>query len=118
MSGEAGPVTDGVTGLTGADFLLALGREAFEGFVAGHHARAHGGRLRVEHAQAAQDALLLCGAKPVEAGLAAQRELLLLEGHVLVTLVPLGQVLAAGALRASIANVPVARGRAVSSCGM
>lgn len=89
-----GHVLEGLGG--GANLLPSLWREPFEGLIAGQDAGANGGRLRVQKAEAVEDAAALRGAKPVEAGLAAEGSLLLLQREVLVTLEPLGQVFVSG----------------------
>lgn len=78
------------------DFLFALRGETLEGFVTGHDAPADRGWLRVKVAETTEYAFALRGSEPVEAGLAAQSSLLLLEAHVLVLSIPLGQVLTTG----------------------
>ncbi|ACO34634.1 hypothetical protein ACP_1334 [Acidobacterium capsulatum ATCC 51196] len=57
--------------------MPALRREPFEGLIAGEDALALRGRDAIQLAQTVHDALLLRGIEPVEAGLAAQRLLLL-----------------------------------------
>ncbi len=77
-----------------ADFLFALRREAFECLIARHDPGTDSGGLRVKITETVEDPSALHGGEAVEAGLAAQSALLLLDTHVLVVLEPLRQVLA------------------------
>lgn len=81
-----------------ADFLFALRREALEGLIARHDAGTYARGLRVKIAEAVDNPAALPGSEAIEAGLAAQSTLLLLDAHVLVMLEPLGEMFAGGIL--------------------